>query len=174
MKKLANSDLHGTITVFQADPSIFPTIDYNWDRVVNHMRQQAYLVRGMRISILDLRNVKDVDDVGVFYMRELGADAPSVTFYFEGGLRSLVSFQNRHLEPMHKNVFYVDKEQDGVQVEVALQYVDDITSRISAFANNIYNPEGGTHVTGFKTALTRTLNTVNKGDSFTAMTCSKD
>ena len=100
-------------------------------------------------------------------MRELGLDAPSTTFYFEGGLRSLVSFQNRHLEPIHKTVFYVEKEQDGVQVEVSLQYVDDITSRISAFANNIYNPEGGTHITGFKTALTRTLNTVNKGDSFT-------
>jgi DNA gyrase subunit B len=167
VKKLASSDLHGTITVFQADPTIFPIIDYNWERIVNHMRQQAYLVRGLRISILDLRNVKGVDDVGVFYMRELGLDAPSVTFYFEGGLRSLVSFQNRHLEPIHKNVFYVDRELDGVQVEVALQYVDDITSRLSAFANNIYNPEGGTHVTGFKTALTRTLNNVNKGEAFT-------
>jgi len=167
VKKLANSDLHGTITVFQADPTIFPTIDYNWDRVVNHMRQQAYLVRGMRISILDLRGIKDVDDVGVFYMRELGLDAPSITFYFEGGLRSLVSFQNRHLEPIHKTIFYVEKEEGDVQVEVSLQYVDDITSRISAFANNIYNAEGGTHITGFKTALTRTLNAVNKGDAFT-------
>jgi DNA gyrase subunit B len=66
---------------------------------------------------------------------------------------------------VHKNIFYVDKEQDGVQVEVALQYVDDITSRISAFANNIYNAEGGMHITGFKTALTRTLNSLNKGGS---------
>ncbi|HUO50847.1 MAG TPA: DNA topoisomerase subunit B [Candidatus Paceibacterota bacterium] len=167
VKKFGSSQLHGTITTFQADPSIFPTIEYNWDRIINHMRQQAYLVRGLRISILDLREAKDFEDVGIFYVRELGIDAPSVTFYFEGGLRSLVSFQNRHLEPIHKTVFYVEKEVDEVQVEVALQYVDDITSRISAFANNIYNPEGGTHITGFKTALTRTLNAVNKGDSFT-------
>ena len=86
-------------------------------------------------------------------------------------MRSLVAFQNRHLEPVHKTVFYVEKEQDGVQVEVALQYADDITSRISAFANNIYNAEGGTHITGFKTALTRTLNAKNGGgkesESFT-------
>jgi len=97
--------------------------------------------------------------------RELGLDAPSMTFYFEGGLRSLVAFQNRHLEPMHKNVFYVEKEESGVSVEVALQYVDDISSRLSAFANNIYNVEGGMHVTGFKTALTRTLNSHNGNGS---------
>ncbi|HTR18988.1 MAG TPA: DNA topoisomerase subunit B [Candidatus Paceibacterota bacterium] len=166
-KKIASSDKTGTIISFTPDSSIFPDREFNWDTIVSHLRQQAYLVKDLRISILDLRGVKDVDDVGIFYMRELGLDAPSITFYFEGGLRSLVSFQNRHLEPIHKTVFYVDKEVDGVEVEVALQYVDDITSRISAFANNIYNAEGGMHITGFKTALTRTLNVVNKGDSFT-------
>ncbi|MFA7309329.1 MAG: DNA topoisomerase subunit B [Candidatus Paceibacterota bacterium] len=158
VKKIGTSKLHGTVTLFQADPSIFPVIDYNWDRIVAHMRQQAYLVKGMRISILDLRNAEKVQEKDAFYLRELGVDAPSVTFYFEGGLRSLVAFQNHHLEAIHKTIFYVEKEQDGVQVEVALQYVDDITSRISAFANNIYTAEGGTHVTGFKTALTRSIN----------------
>jgi DNA gyrase subunit B len=167
VKKIGSSKLNGTITIFQADPSIFPTIEYSWDRVVSHLRQQAYLVRGLRITVLDLRQAGKVKHEDVFYLRELGLDAPSHTFYFEGGLRSLVGFQNRHLEPVHKNIFYVEKEQDDVMVEVSLQYVDDITSRISAFANNIYNPEGGTHITGFKTALTRTLNAVNKGDSFT-------
>jgi DNA gyrase subunit B len=163
VKKISSSKLHGTITIFQADPSIFPTIEYNWDRIVSHMRQQAYLVKGLRISLIDLRQSGKVDHEDVFYLRELGIDAPSTTFYFEGGLRSLVSFQNHHLEAVHKTVFYVEKEQDGVQVEVALQYVDDITSRISAFANNIYTAEGGTHITGFKTALTRTLNAKNGG-----------
>jgi DNA gyrase subunit B len=161
-KKIASSNRTGTIISFIPDASIFPDRTFNWDTIVSHLRQQAYLVRGLRISIIDLRDAKDVDDVGVFYMREAGVDAPSMTFYFEGGLRSLVEFQNRHLEPIHKNVFYVEKEQDGVQVEVALQYVDDISGRLSAFANNIYNAEGGTHVTGFKTALTRTLNNANK------------
>ena len=173
-KKIGSSDLHGTIITFQSDPSIFPDRALNWDTIVSHMRQQAYLVRGLRISILDLRNAGKVEDENVFYLRELGIDAPSTTFYFEGGLRSLVAFQNRHQEPIHKNIFYIEKEQDGVQVEVSLQYVDDITSRFSAFANNIYNSEGGMHVTGFKTALTRTLNAQVKNgnggkesDSFT-------
>jgi DNA gyrase subunit B len=162
-KKLGNSKLHGTIITFNPDPTIFPDISWNWDTIVSHLRQQAYLVKGLRIAIYDFRGKSDVDDVGVFYMRELGIDAPSFSFYFEGGLKSLIGFQNKHQEAVHKNIFYVEKEQDGVAVEVALQYVDDISSRISAFANNIYNAEGGMHITGFKTALTRTLNGLNKG-----------
>jgi len=161
-KKIDSSNLHGTIITFESDPKIFPERALNFETIVSHMRQQAYLVRGLRISILDLRaadpSTTQRASEDVYYLRELGLDAPSTTFYFEGGLRSLVAFQNRHQEPIHKNIFYVEKEQDGVQVEVSLQYVDDITSRLSAFANNIYNSEGGMHVTGFKTALTRTMN----------------
>jgi DNA gyrase subunit B len=179
VKKIGASSEHGTITVFQADPTIFPVIEFNWDRIVSHLRQQAYLVKGMRVTLLDLRQAGTVDESSVYYLRDLpagrqglkGIDAPSMTFYFEGGLRSLVSFQNSHLEPVHKNIFYIDKEQDDVAVEIALQYVDDMSSRISAFANNIYTIEGGTHVTGFKTALTRTLNNAarsgKESDSFT-------
>jgi DNA gyrase subunit B len=170
-KKTGASKLHGTIITFEPDASIFPDRALNFDTIVSHMRQQAYLVKGLRISVIDLRNAENVHDENVFYLRELPLDAPSTTFYFEGGLRSLVAFQNRYLESVHKNIFYVEKEQDGVQIEIALQYVDDITTRLSAFANNIYNSEGGTHVTGFKTALTRTLNAKNGGgkesDTFT-------
>lgn len=172
IKKLGASKLNGTIISFNPDPSIFPVTTFNFDTIVNHLRQQAYLVKDLRITIFDFRGKEGIDDVGVFYMRELGADAPSYTFYFEGGLKSLVAFQNHHQQPVHKNIFYVEKEQDGVQVEVALQYVDDISARISAFANNIYTSEGGMHVTGFKTALTRTLNALSKsggkeGENFT-------
>ena len=167
-KKIGSSKLHGTIITFKPDPTIFPDTAFNWDTIVSHLRQQAYLVKGLRISIIDLRNTEKVNDEDVYYIRELKLDAPSVTFYFEGGLRSLVAFQNRHLEPIHKKIFYVEKEVDDVQVEVSLQYVDDITSRISAFANNIYTAEGGTHITGFKTALTRAINSKNSaGESFT-------
>ncbi|MFZ2886319.1 MAG: DNA gyrase subunit B [Minisyncoccia bacterium] len=172
-KKVASSKKNGTIITFAPDPSIFQTIEFDFELIVSHLRQQAYLVKGLRISILDMRAVEKVDDEEAFYLRELGIDAPSTSFYFEGGLKSLVSFQNRHQTAVHKHIFYVEKEQDGVNVEVALQYVDDISSRISAFANNIYNAEGGTHITGFKTALTRALNSANKngsgkeGDSFT-------
>jgi DNA gyrase subunit B len=104
----------------------------------------------------------------VFYFRELGLDVPSQSFYFEGGLLSLVKFTNQFQKQIHKNIFYVEKPAEGVEaVEVSLQYVDDISPRILAFANNIHTPEGGTHVTGFKTALTRTLNNYAKANNYT-------
>lgn len=162
VKKLGNSKLHGTIITFQPDPAIFPDTNFNFDRITNHMRQQAYLVKGMRISVIDARNVLKLDDTDVFYIRELGLEVPSMSFHFEGGLVSLVRFENEHSKPIHKNIFYVEKNANGNDyetVEVALQYVDDISSRLLPFANNIYTAEGGTHVTGFKTALTRSLNT---------------
>jgi DNA gyrase subunit B len=169
VKKLGKSDKHGTIITFEADPLIFPEIKYNFKTIVDHLRQQAYLVRSMRITIIDARKYEgEIKDMDVFYLRELEnsllARVPSQTFYFDGGLKSLVSFENRHQKPMHKHIFHIEKEHKGqagqqdVHVEVALQYVDDISSRIVAYANNIYNPEGGMHITGFKTALTRTIN----------------
>ncbi len=160
VKQIGKTKLNGTITYFCPDTTIFTAgIEWNWDKIVNHLRQQAYLVKGTRITVIDAREetAAGMDDDS-FYLRELNLQVPSMAFYFEGGLRSLVAFYNQHQTPVHKNIFYVDREQDGVAVEVALQYVDDITPRLSAFANNIYNPEHGTHVTGFKTALTRTLN----------------
>lgn len=163
VKKEGTSKRTGTIITFDADPEIFPVIEYNWKTIVEHMRQQAYLVRGMRLTLIDARGHEGkLDDTKTFYFRDQQLDVPTVTFYFEGGLVSLIAFQNRHQKALHKNIFYVEKEHDGVGVEVALQYVDDISARLSAFANNIYNPEGGMHVTGFKTALTRSLNTYVK------------
>ncbi len=159
VKKIGSSKLHGTIQIFEADPAIFPEIKFDWNKVVAHLRGQAYLVKGLRISVIDARAVDpSVVDEDVFYLRELRLPVPSMTFYFEGGLLSLVKFYNQHQSPLHRNIFYIEKEQDKVQVEVALQYVDDIVSRVIAYANNTYNSEGGTHITGFKTALTRTLN----------------
>ena len=132
---------------------------------MSHIRQQAYLVKGLKILIIDARewdNKKGLDDSDVFYFRDLGLELPSVSFYFEGGLISLVKYYNKFQKPVQSNIFYVEKELDGVGVEIALQYVDDIVDRIFPFANNIFTQEGGTHVTGFKTALTRTLNTYCK------------
>ncbi len=173
-KKIGSSKRTGTIITFTPDGSIFPDTNFSWSTIVEHLRQQAYLVKGLRITILDLREVQEkFDDTAEYYLRDLNLESPSMTFYFEGGLKSLVEFENRHQELLHKNIFYIEKEQDGVQVELALQYVDDITARISAFANNIYNAEGGTHITGFKTALTRSINNYAKkggakeGESFT-------
>jgi len=161
VKKIGTTKKNGTIITFQPDSSIFPDTNFDFHRVVEHLRQQAYLVKGMRISIIDAREVEKVKDTETFYIRDLNIEAPSMSFYFEGGLMSLVRFENALQKPIHKSVFYVEKATNGNEyetVEVALQYVDDISSRILPFANNIYNSEGGTHVTGFKTTLTRTLN----------------
>ncbi len=172
VKKIGTSKLHGTIITFHPDEEIFGNIKFDFNTVVSHLRQQAYLVKGLRISIIDAREIDpnvlfgtknsklSLDDI--FYFRELGLEVPSVTFYFEGGLVSLVKYYNKFQKPIQNNIFYVEKEQDGVGVEIALQYVDDIVDRITPFANNIYTAQGGTHVTGFKTALTRTLNTYCK------------
>jgi DNA gyrase subunit B len=153
----------GSIVFFKPDVTIFKDgINLNWDKIVSHVRQQAYLVKATRMTIIDAREAGFVDTEGDFYVRTKMAtgelDVPSMTFYFEGGLRSLVAFYNQHQTAVHKNIFYVDREQDNVMVEVSFQYIDDITPRLTAFANNTYNSEGGTHITGFKTALTRTLN----------------
>jgi DNA gyrase subunit B len=160
VKQIGKTDKHGSIVSFEADPSIFPDTRFDFNKIVNHVRQQAYLVKGTRISVIDARGLgaAQVDTSKAFYLRELGLEAPSMTFYFEGGLRSLVAFYNQHQTPVHKNIFYVDQQSGDVAVEVSLQYVDDITPRLVAYANNTYNPEWGTHVTGFKTALTRTIN----------------
>ncbi|HUC88574.1 MAG TPA: DNA topoisomerase subunit B [Candidatus Paceibacterota bacterium] len=169
VKKVGSSKEHGTIISFEPDQEIFKQIRFDWNTIINHLRQQAYLVKGLRIDIIDAREwdpltgskeKKNFNDI--FWFRELELEVPSTTFYFEGGLVSLVKFYNKLQKPIHKSVFYVEREQDGVGVEVALQYVDDISATIVPFANNIYNQEGGTHVTGFKTALTRILNTYAK------------
>jgi DNA gyrase subunit B len=163
VKKIGTTKEHGTIVLFKPDATIFKEgIEWNFEKIVTHLRQQAYLVKGVRISMLDARSSKEAFLTDTIFLRERVRGIPSVTFYFEGGLKSLVAFYNKHQTPVHKNIFYVDREQDNVEVEVALQYVDDITSRITAFANNTYNSEGGTHITGFKTALTRSLNTYGR------------
>lgn len=174
VKKVGPSKLQGTIITFQADPTIFSEIKYDFKRIVNHLRQQAYLVKDMRITVIDAREMNEIEEKkldlrGKQYLADEKLEVPHMTFFFESGLRSLVAFNNQYQQPIHKNIFYVEKGTPdqpydaAVQsVEIALQYVDDISPRISAFANNIYNPEHGTHITGFKTALTRTLNNYAK------------
>lgn len=173
VKKLGTTKHNGTIVVFQADPTIFPEISFSWKKIVNHLRQQAYLVKGMRMSVIDARESGETLDPkslqDTIYLCDQHLSVPHETFYFEGGLRSLVAFNNAYQKPIHKNIFYVEKHDvspEVLTVEIALQYVDDISPRITAFANNIYNPEHGTHITGFKTALTRTLNAYAKKGNF--------
>lgn len=141
----------GTTIAFKPDDSIFETTDFSWDVILTHFRQQAYLTKGVKISVFD--------------EREKGKHN-AYCFYFEGGAAAYVRHINRHKQPKHQNVFYIEKEaavEDGsqelpIKVEVALQYTSEYKESVFGFANNIPNPEGGTHVAGFRTALTRTLN----------------
>ncbi|MBI4155845.1 MAG: type IIA DNA topoisomerase subunit B [Candidatus Zambryskibacteria bacterium] len=164
VKKIGTTKLHGTIVIFEPDPAIFPKIEFDFNKVVDHLRQQAYLVKGLRITVNDARQYAEkIDEEKVFKISELGLEIPSMSFYFEGGLLSLVKFYNSTQKPIHKNIFYVEKKtNEWESVEISLQYVDDVSCRLLAFANDINTPEGGTHVTGFKTALTRTLNTYGR------------
>jgi len=174
VKKIGTTTNNGTIISFKPDDQIFPSTEFSYDRIATHVRQQAYLVRALQITVIDAREyVGKIDLDSTYYLADTDIEAPSRTFYFEGGLKSLVAFYNQIQKPVHPTIFHVEKEAEVVSVEVALQYVDDISSRIVAFANNIHNPEGGTHITGFKTALTRNLNNYAKknkllkeGDSF--------
>src|SRR3989344_505113 len=107
--------------------------------------QQEYLTAGVKIQIKDEREKEEHSH-------------RSYAFCFESGIRSYVKYLNRAQKPKHEDIFYVSKEQAGIKVEVAPQYIDNLASRELAFANNIYNPDGGTHLTGFRSALTRVLN----------------
>ena len=160
VKKVGTSKLHGTIVTFKPDAEIFKEgTEFTWERIVNHLRQQAYLVRGLRIHVIDARAYEGKIDLdGETYLYDLGYEQPTQTFYFEGGLKSLVKHYNEFAKPIHRNIFYVEKSQDNVGVEIALQYIDDLSTKIAGYANNIPTPEGGTNVTGFKTTLTRLIN----------------
>ncbi len=164
VKRIGPTKLNGTIVMFEPDSAIFPIIEFNAKRVIDHLRQQAYLVKGLRITVNDASAYTGkIKEDETFKIADLGLEIPSMSFYFEGGLLSLVKFYNSTMKPVHKNVFYVEKKtNEWESVEVSLQYTDDITSRILGFANNIHTPEGGTHITGFKTALTRALNTYGR------------
>ena len=167
VKKIKSSKLNGTIVTFKPDTEIFKDLVFSWDTIIGHLRGQAYLVKGLRIRVIDARAYTGKMALAdVQWFSDLGIDLPSYSFYFEGGLVSLVKYYNQSQKPIHDNIFYVEKEDSDVFAEVALQYTDDVSAKIVAYANNIYNPEGGTHITGFKMALTRTLNSYAKKENY--------
>jgi DNA gyrase subunit B len=161
VKQIGKSKFSGTVVSFKPDAEIFKEgTEFTWERVVTHLRQQAYLVKGLRIHVIDARKYEGKMELdGETYLTDLGYEQPSQSFYFEGGLKSLVKHYNEFAKPIHKTIFYVEKQEELVGVEIALQYIDDLSTKIAGYANNIHTPEGGTHVTGFKTSLTRLINT---------------
>ncbi len=131
---------NGTEITFYPDDTIFETVKINYDTVLDRLRHAAYLTKGIKTSIEDERNGK------------------RYSFYFEGGIKSYVKHLNLGKDVVDNDVFYVDKQIDDVQVEIAIQYADTYTETVKAFANNVLNPDGGTHLTGFRSALTRVIN----------------
>jgi len=164
VKKIGTTKNNGTIITFQPDATIFKdTIVFDLKTIIDRLRQQAYLVKKLRVTVIDAREISEsFDPNATYWLRDLGLEAPTITYYFEGGLKSLVAHYNRLQKPIHDTIFYVEKDHEEVGVEIALQYVDDMNARIVPFANNIYNTEQGTHITGFKTALTRVINSYGK------------
>ncbi len=141
VKKLGPSNgRRGTTTQFRADSEMFETIDYSFETISQRLRESAYLTKGVWITLIDER----ID-------RER-------SFYFEGGLVSFVRHLNRNKEVLHSRPIYCEKREGSTSVEVALQYNDTYTENVLAFANNINTVDGGTHVTGFRAALTSSLN----------------
>jgi len=143
VKKIGSAKGTGTIVLFKPDQEIFPDINFSFSRIIEHVRQQAYLTKGVKFVVIDQRK----EDKKIPYI-----------FYFDGGVISYVKYLNRTNTLLQSEIFYGEKEVDEIKVEVALQYVDDYKENIYTFTNNIYNPAGGTHLVGFRTALTRTIN----------------
>ena len=130
----------GTTTSFRADAEMFETTDFSFDLISQRLRESAYLTKGVWITFIDERNDRER------------------SFYFEGGLQSFVRHLNRNKEVLQARPIYVERREGGTAVEVALQYNDSYTENVLAFANNINTVDGGTHVTGFRAALTSSLN----------------
>lgn len=140
VETLEKSKRTGTTTTFLPDVTIFHALDYKDDTLAQRFREMAFLTRGLTIYFLDERNGREQ------------------SFYFEGGITSFVRYLNRNREALNSPPFYVGKEVGGTLVEAAVQYNDGYNESVYAFANNVNTVDGGTHLTGFRSAITRCLN----------------
>jgi DNA gyrase subunit B len=147
VKIVGKSEGTGTKTIFQADPSIFPNVAFDFDLLKQRFREMAYLNRGLKITLSD------------------EATGRECSFYFEGGISSFVRHLNKHRTALHAKPIYLTRDFEESTIEVALQYTDDYTETIFCFANAINTTDGGTHLAGFRAALTRTLNAYAKSSN---------
>lgn len=139
-EKIGDTDGHGTKTFFKPDPEIFEELDFDYDTLAQRLRELAFLNKGIKITLIDEREDKKEQ------------------FHYEGGIKQFVKYLNRNKENLHPEPIYVEGVKDDISVEIAMQYNDGYTENIFAFANNIDTVEGGTHLSGFKNALTRVFN----------------
>lgn len=151
VKKTTKCKRRGTTVIFEPDPEIFPEIKFNLKKILKHLRQQAYLTRGVKITIKD--------------QREEGKEF-EWNFYFEGGVKSYIRYLVKGSIPLHPHIFYCKGEYKDIIVEAAFQYTQDYEIYEESFANNILTEEGGTHLTGFRSALTRTINDYARRNEF--------
>ncbi|HUD07448.1 MAG TPA: DNA topoisomerase (ATP-hydrolyzing) subunit B [Candidatus Saccharimonadales bacterium] len=140
LEEIGKSDKTGTDITFYADADTFETTKFDYNVILDRLRHQAYLTKGVKTAIYDEANGK------------------RYSFYFEGGIKSYVKYLNHGKEVVDDEVFYVDKTINDDQIEIAIQYADTYTETVRSFANNVLTPEGGSHLTGFRSALTRVVN----------------
>ena len=145
---------HGTTITFRPDPEIFPDIDYDFDMLTGHFKEIAYLNKGLEIRF-----------VSQWHQSQRRGDIER-TYYFDGGIANLVRNVNKHRRVFQHAPFYFEKSVDETSVEVAVQYNDSFTESVISFANCINTQEGGSHLTGFRTALTRVINDYSRKNSF--------
>ena len=150
LKRAGDSDKHGTKVTFWPDGEIFPDTVYVWETLANRMRDLAFLNSGVAITLIDERVEENEPP-----RRE--------HFYYEEGIKEFVKYLNNGKQPMH-DIIYFHREKDGIDVEVAMQYNDSFSESVYSYANNINTHEGGTHLTGFQAALTRTINAYAKNE----------
>ncbi len=154
VKKIGTCKQNGTTIIFEPDPEIFKgfgeMLKFDFKKILDHLRQQAYLTKGIKITVRDERSAKK----------------KSYGFYFEGGLASYIKYLTHGAISRHGNIFYGQGEKNGILVEATFQYTQEYECYEESFANNIWTREGGTHLTGFRTALTRTLNDYARKNSF--------
>ena len=154
LKVVGATDRTGTTITFWPDvktgedpePGIFETGDFSFDVLKTRMREMAFLNKGVRITMVDERVEPHIER----------------TYHYEGGIVSFVEYLNKNKEPLFKDPIYIEGFKNGSTVEVALQWNDGFTENVFSFANNIHTPEGGTHLAGFRNALTRVINDYGK------------
>ena len=151
LKEVGPTDHTGTIVTFQPDPDIFEELTYDYNTLLTRLREQSFLNAGIKVTLTDRRGEEE---------RPEGQASTQDVMQYEGGIRSFVEFEikRRHLETLHPDPVYISGQLGTSTAEIALQYNDSYNELILSFANNMHTIEGGTHETGFKTALTRVIN----------------
>lgn len=146
LKVIGDTDIHGSIVRFKADPLVFTeTVEYDHNVIKDRLQQIAFLNKGIKIDFIDERH-----------------DPSNFTYLYKGGIKEYVAYINKNKTPIHPEIVYVEGEEDGIQVEVAIQYNDGYMPNIYSFCNNINTHEGGTHEEGFRLSLTRIINNYAK------------